>query len=102
MGLPWIEDSGVNHSPPVCPQSWLGTASPLVLLLCAPILFGCAVTQIMTDVDSNPLPTIAERAAERYTVTWLDKQTLEVTDDWDSTLTFQSRGCNIKMSILAY
>ena len=77
----------MNHSPPVRPHSGLGTASPLVLLLCAPILFGCAVTQIMTDVDRDPLPAIAERAAERYTVTWLDKQTLEVTDDWDSTLT---------------
>ena len=60
-----------------------------LLLLLPAILAGCTVTQIVTQfgVDRDPLPTIAERAGERYTVTWLDEQTLEVTDDWDSTLT---------------
>ncbi len=78
----------MKQSLPVHPPSGQVTTSPLMLLLCAPILCGCcAVTQIRTELDHDPLPTIAERAGERYTVTWLDESTLEVTDDWDATLT---------------
>lgn len=56
----------------------------LVVFLASLILFcGCAqVTNIRTQMDSNPLKNIAQGAANDYSVTWVNDNTLEITDFW--------------------
>ena len=46
------------------------------------IFAGCAVTNIRSQIDSNPLQTIAEKASDKYSVTWINENTLQVSDWW--------------------
>ncbi len=57
--------------------------SNLVLCLVSIVLFsGCAVTNIRSQVDLNPLKNIAEKASKEYSVSWINDTTLEISDWW--------------------
>lgn len=55
----------------------------LVLCLIFAFLFsGCAVTNIHSRVDSNPLKTIAEKASKDFSIAWISDDTLKISDWW--------------------
>ena len=43
---------------------------------------GCYATYIIADVPGNTLKRVAARAAEDYTVIWIDDDILELRDTW--------------------
>ena len=45
-------------------------------------LIGCGVTNIHSKVDSNPLKHIAQKASDKYSIKWIDDNTMTVSDWW--------------------
>ena len=43
---------------------------------------GCSATHVTSSMDSNPLKVVAERAADDYSVHWVDENNLEISDAW--------------------
>ena len=58
----------------------------LVLVLCLVSVFlftGCvSVTNIRSQMELNPLKNIAEKASKDYSVTWINDNTLAISDWW--------------------
>ena len=54
----------------------------VVLSLGLVVLSGCSATHIVSRVETNPLPQVAEKAQGDYKVTWVDPTTLHLRDSW--------------------